>query len=165
MLELIRSRRSIRQYLDKVPEDKLIQQILEAGSWAPSGLNNQPWRFVVINDKKTIGEVAKFTQYSKIIKDAPILIAVFLDGGSSYNRDKDLMAIGACIQNMLLEVHRLNLGACWLGEILNQKEQVEKCLKIEEDAELMAVITLGYPDEQITQGCRKTLKSLILKEI
>lgn len=69
------------------------------------------------------------------------------------NRDKDLMAIGACIQNMCLEAHSLGIGTCWLGEILNKKDEVLNYLGLGKDLELSAVITLGYPDR------KKELKS------
>jgi len=161
--QLIRTRRSIRQYGDKLPSEQDIEKILEAGRWAPSGLNNQPWRFLVVKDKEKKDGLADFTKYSDIIKDAPVLILVFMDIGDSYNRDKDLMAIGACIQNMLLAIESIGLAACWLGEILNQKKQVHKFLSTDSDLELMAVISLGYSDEDLTQASRKSLKSLKVK--
>lgn len=164
-LELIRTRRSIRQYLDGDISSKHLEQILEAASWAPSGLNNQPWRFAIVKDKKIKDKISEFTKYGYIIKDASVLICIFLDAASSYNRDKDIMAIGACIQNLLLMAHSLGIGSCWLGEILNKKDNVRLSLKIEEDNELMAVVAMGYSDEQVTKGCRKNLKQLILKEI
>ena len=51
ILDIIRQRRSIREYKKDMPEDSDIEKILEAGRWAPSGLNNQPWRFLVIKEK------------------------------------------------------------------------------------------------------------------
>ena len=107
--------------------------------------------------------MAQFTKYGDIIRDAPVAIAVCMDVSDSYNREKDLMAVGACIQNILLEAHALGLGACWLGEILNKKQAVAKYLNLESDLELMAVVTLGYPDEDVTEGCRKSLKGLIIR--
>jgi nitroreductase len=162
MLEIIRSRRSIRQYTRELPKDEEIEKILEAGRWAPSGLNNQPWRFLRITDKAKKDGLADFTKYGEIIKDAPAVLVVCMDIADSYNREKDLMAIGACIQNMLLEAHALGLGACWLGEILNKKQEIKQYLKLDEDLEAMAVITLGKPDEPLTQSCRKNLKSLMI---
>ena len=91
------------------------------GSWAPSGLNNQPWRFVIVRDSQLRSDLADCTKYGKIIRNAPVCIAVFMDQSKSYDRVKDLQAIGACIQNMLLSIHDLGLGAVWLGEILNKK--------------------------------------------
>jgi nitroreductase len=163
ILDIIRQRRSIREYKEEIPTDAEIDKILEAGRWAPSGLNNQPWRFLSIKDKEKKDGLAKFTKYGDIIKDAPTVIVVCMDVSDSYNRDKDLMAIGACIQNMLLEAHSLGLGTCWLGEILNKKSQVSKYLNLDEDLELLAVITLGKPDEGLTESCRKTLKNLMIQ--
>jgi nitroreductase len=163
ILDIIRQRRSIREYKEEIPKNAEIDKILEAGRWAPSGLNNQPWRFLSIKDKEKKDGLAQFTKYGDIIKNAPAVIVVCMDVSDSYNRDKDLMAIGACIQNMLLEAHSLGLGTCWLGEILNKKEQVSKYLNLDEDLELLAVITLGKPDEGLTEGCRKTLKSLMIQ--
>lgn len=99
--KIVKERRSIREYSDKLPLDKDIEKILEAAIWAPSGLNNQPWKFKIIKDKVEKNNLAKFTKYHDAIKSAPIAICVFLDNGATYNRDKDVMAIGASIQNML----------------------------------------------------------------
>ena len=118
---------------------------------------------MVIKDKRIKDGVAKFTKYAQIIKDAPIIICIFFDISDSYNRDKDIMAIGGCIQSMLLCAHSIGLGTCWLGEILNKKEEVERFLKTDSDYELIAVITVGFSDEQITKGCRKPLRELMIK--
>ena len=163
ILDIIRQRRSIRGYKKDYPSDADVEKILEAGRWAPSGLNNQPWRFLVINDKGRREALAGFTKYGDIIKDAPVVIVVCMDTSDSYNREKDLMAIGACIQNMCLEAYSIGLGTCWLGEILNKKQGVAEFLNLDEDLELMAVIALGYSDEDVTEGCRKSLKRLKIK--
>lgn len=160
--EAIRQRRSIRQYTEQVPKEDDIRKVLEAGIWAPSGLNNQPWKFKIVRDRQK-DALAKFTKYGNIIKGAPIAVCVFLDNTVTYNREKDIMAIGACIQNMFLQAYELGLGACWLGEILNRKKEVERYLEIDADYELMAVLTVGFSDEEVTQGCRKVLKGFILK--
>ncbi len=165
ILELIRSRRSVRSYLPKKITQKQIKKILEAARWAPSGLNNQPWRFIVITSEEQKKEIKNFTSDSHIIEEAPCLIVVFLDKKSSYNRTKDLMAIGACIQNMLLEAHSLSLGTCWLGEILNRREEVEKKLGVTEQYEMVAAVALGYPTDEVRESSRLNLEELILKEI
>ncbi|MFA6349577.1 MAG: nitroreductase [Candidatus Omnitrophota bacterium] len=162
IIDAIRQRRSVRVYTKDMPKDSDIEKVLEAARWAPSGLNNQPWRFLVLKGGKK-DNLAQFTKYGKIIQNAPVAIAVFMDTADSYNRDKDLMAMGAAIQNLLLEAHSIGLAACWLGEILNKKDEVCKSLGQEPDLELTAVVVLGYSDEDITQAGRKALKSLILK--
>jgi nitroreductase len=160
ILDAIRNRRTIRKYKTVMPDDEDIQMILEAGRWAPSGLNNQPWRFKVIQDRDIIKRVSAFTKYGPVVRRAPMLVIVCMDTAVSYNRDKDIMAIGACIQNILLCAHSLGLGACWLGEILNKKEELAEFLDLNEDLEIMAVISLGYPDEVVKQPGRKPLSSL-----
>ena len=160
--QIIRQRRSIRQYVKRMPGDEDIQKVLKAGIWAPSGLNNQPWKFKLVKDAAQRSGLAKFTKYAEVIKEAPVVICVFLDCGATYNREKDIMAVGACIQNMLLQAYELGLGTCWLGEILNKRQEVEKFLNTNSDYELMAVVALGYSDEEVTRGCRKNLKSFLV---
>ena len=159
-----RERRSIRHYTDRKPKADMIQKIIQAGIWAPSGLNNQPWKFMLIRDAEIKSQVAQCTKYGDIIRSAPVLICVFLDNGATYNREKDIMSLGACIQNMILQAHELGLGTCWLGEILNRKKDVESKLGVDSDYELMACVTLGYSGEEMTKGCRKSLKSFIIEE-
>jgi nitroreductase len=87
---------------------------------------------------------------------------VFLDNAKSYNRVKDVQAIGACIQNMLLAIHGLGLGGVWLGEILKNRESVEQMLGAPAECELMAVIALGHPAEEKGKGDRVSLNEVIL---
>lgn len=162
LLEIIKSRRSVRKFTPQPVLDAEINKILDAGRWAPSGLNNQPWRFKVVKDSVLKSVLSKYTVYSKIIHSAPVVICVFLDNNNSYNRVKDIQGIGACIQNMLLEVHELGLGACWLGEILNRRKKAEKLLGVPSSFELMAAIPIGHPLQIKKTGIRKLLKQLMV---
>jgi len=162
ILEIIRARRSIRKFRPEAVSSELIEKILEAGRWAPSGLNNQPWRFAVITSRTTISEISKLTHYAKIVNASQALIPVFLDTGKSYHREKDIQAIGACLQNMLLEAHSLGLGAVWLGEIIKSAAQIGELLRLPRDLELMAVIALGYPEENPLPTKRINLKELVV---
>ncbi|MCS7227848.1 MAG: nitroreductase [Endomicrobia bacterium] len=165
LLDIIKSRRSIRKYKDKPIPQEYLTQIIEAARWAPSGLNNQPWKFIIIQNRQTIAEIAKFTKYKYIVENAALLIVVLLDNDLSYDRTKDIQAIGACIQNMLLMCHYLGLGACWIGEILNRKKDVEKFLELKENLELMAVVTVGFPDESQKQSTRKSIDEIVIKKL
>ena len=162
ILKLIKTRRSVRKFKKGVVPKEVIEQILEAGQWAPSGLNNQPWRFMVLEKEKK-NDLADYTEYSHIIKSADKAILIFLDKESSYNYEKDLMAIGACIENMLLYIHSLGYGACWLGEILNQRKKIQEFFKIPQNLELTAVIAIGHPLKAPSAGRRKQLKDLIIR--
>jgi nitroreductase len=79
-----------------------------------------------------------------------------------YDRTKDVQAIGACVQNMLLAVQALGLGACWMGEILNHHQDVEDILGIPENLELMVVLAIGHPKSGERAGSRKNLDELII---
>ena len=165
VLDAIRQRRSIRQYRDEPVSDADVRTILEAAQWAPSGLNNQPWRFVVVRDADVRHEVAEQTRYREIIRSAPLMIAVFLDHEASYDRVKDCQAIGACLQNMWLAMYALGLGGVWIGEILKNGTRVRQILKVPETCELMAVMAVGHPISRQQHSQRKPLSELILKEI
>lgn len=160
VIDAIRSRRSIRKFRDANIEDEKVNIILDAGRWAPSGMNNQPWQFIVVRNRETMDKIAQCTIYGSIVKSANLLIAVFLDKDEMYDRTKDVMAIGAAIQNMLLAVHSLDLGAVWLGEILKEKEKVNRILDVPDSLELMAVLALGHPVEKPT-STRKALSEIV----
>ncbi|MBE0446781.1 MAG: nitroreductase family protein [Actinobacteria bacterium] len=161
LLEIIRTRRSVRKFTGERVDDADVNAILEAGRWAPSGLNNQPWRFAVVRKDKTKRELAAATRYSSIILSADVLIAVFLDRLVTYDRTKDVQAIGACIQSMLLMAHSLGLGACWLGQILTKREMVERTLDVPGSFELMSVIAIGHPAASPQTGRRDSLQQLV----
>jgi len=165
VLDAIYQRRSIREYTTSTVAPETLAEIIRAGSWAPSGLNNQPWRFVIVSRRQTIDQLAELTRYSHIIKAAPALIGVFLDNRETYNEVKDHQAAGACIQNMLLAAEALELGAVWLGEILNRKEQVNQLLELADHYQLMAVIALGHPAHGGQKSQRKPLTELIIKNL
>lgn len=167
MLDVIKSRKSIRKFtLDKDVSDETIKTILETGRWAPSGTNNQPWRFIVTRDENIKEALAKCTHYGKIIRGAPVLITVFFDQEQGYNRTKDIQAIGACIENMLIAIQALDLGAVWLGEILNRRNEVEKILSVPESFELQAVIALGQPleEEKSQSRSRVALNKIVWRD-
>ena len=161
ILDLIKSRRSHRHFTSKPVPDALIDKALEAGRWAPSGLNNQPWSFAVVRRAETRKKLSLLTRYGSIIIAAPALICVFMDNGKAYDRDKDCMAVGACVQNMLLCIHAEGLGAVWLGEILKSKDAVAEVLAAPKGHELMAVIALGYPESRIEKGKRRPTEEIV----
>lgn len=163
-IEAIKTRRSVRGFTDENVSDGTIEQILDAGRWAPSGLNNQAWRFIIVRNADTKVELSKLTGYGATIKNAPVLIVVFLDRDHMYHYTKDIQSIGACIQNMLLAQHSLGLGGVWLGEILKNKEMVNKVLGAPDSYELMAVVALGHPVKKSRVSERKDLKELVFRE-
>ncbi|MDI6812486.1 MAG: nitroreductase family protein [Deltaproteobacteria bacterium] len=164
ILKAIHERRSVRQFMEAPVSRDLIMTAIEAASWAPSGLNNQPWRFAIIWDKALREALAALTRYANILQSASVLIGVFLDKENSYDYTKDCQAVGACLQNLLLALHSLDLGAVWIGEILKNKERVIEILKLPEQLELMAVVAVGHPAHRNQKSHRLPLDKLILLE-
>ena len=165
VLQAIYNRRSRREFTDQIVDVSVLNEIIKAGIWAPSGLNNQPWRFVVITDPSVIKELSATTHYTHIVEGAPALIAVYLDTQTMYDEVKDHQAVGACIQNMLLAIEDLGLGGVWLGQILKNKNDVSDILGVGDEYDLMAVLALGHPAKTDQQSNRKNLEDFILKYI
>jgi nitroreductase len=164
IIRAIKERRSIRRFLDAPVSRDLVVAALEAASWAPSGLNNQPWRFALLWDRESKEALAALTRYSETLKSAALLIGVFLDGKASYDRIKDCQAVGACLQNLLLAIHSFDLGAVWIGEILKNGDRVLEVLNLPKRLELMAVVAAGHPAHRGWSSQRRPIGELILLE-
>lgn len=162
VLEAIYRRRSVREFTTEAVPSALLHEIVKAGIWAPSGLNNQPWRFKLVDDKGAQTALAEQTRYGHIILAAPALIAVYLDQESMYDPVKDHQAAGACIQNMLLAVEALDLGGVWLGQILANKGAVNAILGVSDRFDLMAVIAVGHPKHREQRSTRKPVDHFLL---
>ncbi len=162
VLDAIYSRRSVRDFMNRPVEREKILEVIRAGTWAPSGLNNQPWRFAIVTDPGLKGRFEGLTHYGNVISSARVLIPVFLDKRAMYNIVKDHQAVGACIQNMLLAAHAMGLGAVWLGEILRSAEDVRDLLGLSSDFELMAVVAMGYPEHKDRTSTRNSVKEVII---
>lgn len=165
VFKAILERRSIRKYTDEPVSRDDITAILEAGRWAPSGLNNQPWRFLVITkDDPRHAKLAECTKYAHIVNNSAACICVLLEKAAMYSEMKDHQGVGACIQNMLLATHALGLGAVWLGQIINDQAASLGALGLSEDTyELQAVLTLGHPDQK-GSSTRKELSEILLED-
>ncbi|MHA1293784.1 MAG: nitroreductase family protein [Promethearchaeota archaeon] len=148
-LDFIKSRKSVRKFIFQKIQDNIIREIIECGRWAPSGLNNQPWKVCVVSHPTIKRMLAELTKYGGIIESAFVNLIVFYDIDRGYDRTKDIQACGAFMENLLLGVHAFpNIGAVWIGEILNQKAKVNEIFKLRvEKFELMGVIAIGIIDE------------------
>jgi len=165
ILIAIEQRRSIRNFTEQTVDINTLYEIIQAGVWAPSGLNNQPWRFAIITDAPIRAKLAEQTTYGHIVVAAPALIAVYLDREAMYDDLKDAQSAGACIQNMLLAAEALSLGAVWLGQILKNRGKVSQILELPANLELMALIAIGHPSRRDQQSQRKPLAEFIVKEL
>jgi nitroreductase len=165
LLEGLHTRRSIRKYTDQPVTREQLRRIITAGTMAPSGLNNQPWRFVTVLDRDILTRLAKLTKYGHIIENAPACIVVFIDKEAMYHEVKDHQSMGACIQNLLLAAHGMGLGAVWLGEILKSAKEVRELCGLPDRLDLMAVVALGRPAGKGGRADRRPVEEVLLKEL
>ena len=153
MLDAIHSRRSIRKYLDKPVPPDVLQQVLSAAMYAPSACNQQPWQFVVLDDRKLLREVPKINSYAAMAAEAPVAILVCGDSSLETVPGYWVIDCSAAVQNLLLAAHALGLGAVWTG-VYPQQERVEgfrRLLGLPKTVTPHSLIPLGYPAEQPPQ--------------
>ncbi|MFQ5924363.1 MAG: nitroreductase family protein [Dehalococcoidia bacterium] len=154
ILEIIRTRRSIRKYEPEPISEEEINKILEAGRWAPSAGNSQPWRFIVLRSEEMKKKLADTLTWGRFLSQAPLGIAVTVNPRASSHPVEDG---AAATQNMLLEAHSLGLGACWIGTYgSGNEESAKKVLNVPQDDRLLSVIAIGHPAES-RQGTRRKL--------
>jgi nitroreductase len=162
VLKAIRTRRTIRRFKSDSIEDEKLQTILDAGRWAPSFSNLQPWRFIVVKNpglKAALDEAARKNVLHLGINEAPVVILVCVD-----RRIDPLHAIeagAAAAQNMALAACSLGLGAGWIGIWGTEAEaSIQRLFKLPETVRAVSLLPIGIPDET-PDSIRKPLKEFI----
>jgi nitroreductase len=160
ILSLLKSRRSIRVYQDKPISQDLLLQILDAGRWAPTGANLQPWHFIVVTDTETrrqIGDVARFffIKSSHVAKAPVVLVLGFDTRKGKYGRYDVTLAGG----NMMTMATSLGLGTCWIGAF--DEVKVKEILGIPKYIEVTGLITMGYSGENTEVPSRIELEKIV----
>jgi len=152
----IRTRREIRDYLDRAIPNQALLKILEAGRLAPSSKNSQPWHFVVIKKKETIKKISELTLTGTHIAKAPLAIAVLMDGAKLPEIDGT-----RAIQNMVLAAWDMGIGSCWITNFYD--DAVKDTLGVPQRMRLITVIPFGYPVEPKTnrKKMRKALDEIV----
>jgi len=156
-IEVIKTRRSIRRYTKQEVPENVLMDILDCGRLAPSGHNEQPWRFVVVTDQKIKDKLTEITKYGKFIKDAYATIAVFV------RKDAPCPIEDACAatENIILAAWHYGLGTCWISSYRREhSKEVEKILNCPDTYEIVSMIALGYPDEKPARK-KKPLEDLV----
>jgi len=161
IFEAIKGRRSVRKYTKESVSEDLIVKILEAGRWAPSAGNSQPWSFIVLRDGEVRRKVADVTTTGKFLANAPVGVSVVIDPRASKHPVEDG---SIATQNMLLAAHALGLGACWIGSYNSvYEERVKEILGIPKDKRLLSIISIGFPAESPTKT-RKDLGEIVFTD-
>ena len=115
VLEAIHTRRSIRKYVDQPVPEELIQKLLAAAMQAPSARNQQPWEFVVIDDRAMLSKIPEFMPNAAMAAGAPLAILVCADLDLETSPGYWMVDCAAAVEKMLLAAHGLGLGAVWCG--------------------------------------------------
>lgn len=160
VFEAIKGRRSIRRYSEKPVPRHLIEKIINAGTYAPSGANLQPWKFVCVDDPYLKREIAEGAKYffikSHHVGEAPVLIVCLADLKKSRWAVIDVSL--AC-QNIMLAAHALGLGTCFIGVF--DERRIRELLNIPESYALVGLITLGYPQGQEKAPPRRPVSDVL----
>ena len=153
--ELVRSRRSVRRYLDKPVEREKIMVCLEAARLAPSAENVQPWRFLVIDDPevKQRYAAAAFSgiySFSRFAAKAPVLVVILARPDLLANRIGKqiqdvsfyLIDVGIAGEHFALQAEELGLGTCWIGWFNSRRTR--KFFRIPRPFKIVCLIAVGY---------------------
>ncbi|MDD5091724.1 MAG: nitroreductase family protein [Candidatus Wallbacteria bacterium] len=163
MLSLIRSRRSVRAYTDRVPTDAVINSLLACAFNAPSAGNEQPWHFIVIKDRSVLTKIPEFHPYSAMLKTSHCAILVCGDMNLQKFPGNWTLDCSNATMNILLAAHAIGLGAVWLGvhPEKDREEGMRKLLSIPEGVVPFALVVLGYPAKLPESRERKPMEERI----
>lgn len=162
-IDLVRSRRSIRQFQDRPVEPEKIDMLVETALRSPSSRGFNPWSFVVITDPDTITALSKAKPHgASFLAQAPLAIVVCADPGKS-----DVWVEDASIASLYLHLAAtdLGLGSCWIqlrernhNEELTASDYVTGLLGLPAGLEVQTVIAIGYPKEEKTPHSQSSLQ-------
>ena len=152
MIELLRSRRSIRKYQSKLIEPEKIELLKESLLRAPSSRNNNPWEFIFVQNKKTLLKLSMCKKSgAEFLKDAALGVIICGD-----ERKSDVWVENCSIAAILLQLmaHSLGLGSCWI-QIRNRacddsttaEAYVQQLLSIPDYLKVASIISIGYSAE------------------
>lgn len=174
MVKEIKTRRSIRKYIDKPVEEEKILKLLESARLAPSGNNTQPWHFIVVKSDSNKEKLAKISHNQNWMLSAPVFIVCVADIRSRIKEDidiaidenspqKELKLIirdtTIAIEHMVLEAESEGLGTCWVAWFT--QEEIRPILNIPSDKYVVGILTVGYSDELPKPRPRKNLEEII----
>lgn len=161
VIKTIRSRRSVRSYINKPIENKSIMKILDGAKYAPSSCNRQPLEYIIVRDKNSIQLLKKYKR-QVFIGDSDVCILVLVDL-KAYRQDSQqyfaYLDSGAAIQNMLLVATEMGIGSCWVNTVSHDTNlnSIYSYFKIEPDYLLASIITFGYSEKITKMPGRKDL--------
>jgi nitroreductase len=160
IIDIIKQRRSIRKYDKRKVPLETIKQLIEAGIYAPTGSNIQPWYFIIIDDDKVCSQIKAFSP--GLLGGPPNLIIVCSDRKKAYERggafardEWSVMDVSMASQNILLMAAEKGIATCAVKSY--NKEAVKKILSLPEEVSVDLIISLGYSDQNPSTPSRKSV--------
>lgn len=149
-MSAIFKRVSVRKFKPQAVEDDKVESLLRAGMQAPSGGNQQPWQFVVVDDPTLCEQLGATSKFSGPAKAAPLNIVPVIDAEGARFPELVALDLSACVENILLRATELDLGAVWLCVYPEEDRiaHVRETLGIPEGFTPFAILSVGYPESE-----------------
>ena len=152
MIELLRVRRSIREYTDQAIEPEKLQRLKEAVLRAPSSRNIDPWEFLFINDRELLAKLSRCKLHGAVFL-AQAALGVVVCANS---RASDVWVEDCSIAAILLQMtaQSVGLGSCWIqvrnrafDDATTSEHYIQTLLRIPEHVKVECIVAIGYPAE------------------
>jgi len=156
MLSLIKQRRSIRIFQDRKVEKTKIDQIVQAALLSPSSKNNNPWKFILVDDKELLVELSDAKEDgSQFLAKAPLAVVLLADPEQS---DVWIEDTSIATTLLIMAAQDLDLGSCWIqirerkhSERVSSEEFIKNLLGIPKNLRVLCMVAIGYPCEEKTE--------------
>ena len=155
IIDIIRSRRSTRAFLEKPISSKVLLLLLESARWAPSGSNRQPWLFVIVQEAINIQKIKMF---SPGLRGKPPVLLVLCDD-TPVEGSIHLMDISMAAQNILLTATENGLGSCPVRSF--NKRAIQSLLHLPPHVMPELIISLGYPAKPAKTPPRRAIEDMV----
>jgi nitroreductase len=162
--ELAQNRYSVRSFQSTPVEQEKLIEVVKAAILAPSAVNFQPWKFVIVTEPELLAKL-QGCYHREWFKSAPVCIVAIGDHDKGWHRPTDGkdftdMDVAIAIDHLMLAATEIGLGTCWICHF-----NAEKCAEIfglSTNLEPIAMIPIGYPTSQQTEKKRKSMDELVL---
>ncbi len=160
LIEVIKTRRSVRKYQADPINETIIREVIDCGRLAASGWNKQPWEFVIVRDQAKRQKLSELAEHGSFIKYSPVCIAVFCKETEHYLEDTS-----AAIQNILVAAWAYGIGTCWVaGHKKPNNPAIAELCGAPQDVQLVALVAMGYPLEPAKMPEKRSLDEVLHME-
>jgi nitroreductase len=146
--ESIRTLLAVRSYRATPVPEAVVRRIVEAGRLTGSGMNRQPWHFIVVREGETLRRLGALASSGRYVAQAPLAIVVATDRSRFAVSDAS-----RAIQSMLLAAWAEGVGSNWVG--FGGLDDVKALLGIPDGLEVLAILPFGYPTRAVGRGAKQ----------